>query len=298
MTTASEPHNAILRPITDGEFGLFQALIHREAGIYLSPVKKALLVGRLSRRLRELGLTSFGTYYSKVLESNSEEKVRMIDCICTNETRFFREPQHFEFLEQQVFPEWGAAVPQRIRVWSAGCSTGEEPYSLAMTLLHHFPPEKGWRIEIFATDLSTRVLEKAQAALWPLEKAKEIPSGYLRQFMLKGTRTQEGMMKAGPEIRSLIRFQRLNLNDSAYPAIGMFDLIFCRNVLMYFDTKTKNRVVGQMLKHLAPEGCLFSGHAESLSGMKEQLRSVGQMVYSHCEARRWLPAQPRHAVYK
>lgn len=291
--TARQQCGVTLRPITDGEFGLFQALIHREAGIYLSPVKKALLVGRLSRRLRELGLTSFGTYYSKVLESNNEEKVWMLDCICTNETRFFREPQHFEFLQQRLFPEWRTVTPRRIRVWSAACSTGEEPYSLAMTLLHHFPPEKGWGIEILATDLSTRALRKAQAALWPVEKAKEIPSGYLKAFMLKGMRTQEGMMKAGPEIRSLISFQRLNLNDNTYPAIGMFDLIFCRNVLMYFDTDTKSRVITQLLKHLVPEGCLFSGHAESLSGMTDRVRSLGQMVYTHAEARSWSPAPPR-----
>lgn len=290
--TTREQQGVALRPITDGEFGRFQALIHREAGIYLSPVKKALLVGRLSKRLRELGLSSFDKYYNKVLEGNNDEKVRMLDCICTNETRFFREPQHFEFLEKRVFPKWQTAPPRQIRVWSAGCSTGEEPYSLAMMLLHHFPHEKGWRIEILATDLSTQVLQKADAALWPIEKASEIPSAYRKAFMLKGTRTQEGLMKAGPEIRSLIRFHRLNLNDDVYPSIGMFDLIFCRNVIMYFDSETKRRVVGQMLKHLIPQGYLFSGHAESLSGMTDKVRSVGQMVYTHVEAGRRSPARP------
>jgi chemotaxis protein methyltransferase CheR len=295
MTTL-EHRGATLLPITDREFDLFQTLIHREAGIYLSPAKRALLVGRLSRRLRELGLTSFGAYYNKVTDSNNEEKVLMLDCICTNETRFFREPQHFEFLEQCVFPEWRTTTPRRIRVWSAACSTGEEPYSLAMTLLHHFPPAKGWEIEILATDLSTRVLQRAQAALWAIEKAKEIPSSYLKAFMLKGTRTQEGMMKAGPEIRSLISFQRLNLNENVYPAIGMFDLIFCRNVIMYFDSETKSKVVNQLLKHLLPEGCLFLGHAESLTGMTSRVRSVGQMVYTHSGTDSLAQARPRQSL--
>src|SRR5688572_7467187 len=140
--------------VTDKEFALFQALIHQDAGIFLSPAKKALLVGRLSQRLRELSLTSFGAYYRRIVEGDSAERARMLDCICTNETRFFREPGHFDFLERQVFPNWAERNPRRIRVWSAGCSTGEEPYSLAMTLLHNLPSSRGWDIEVLGTDLS------------------------------------------------------------------------------------------------------------------------------------------------
>jgi chemotaxis protein methyltransferase CheR len=165
-----------IRPITNQEFALFQALIHREAGICLSPAKKTLLVGRLTRRLRDMGLNSFEAYYRRVVERGEEELARLLDCICTNETHFFREPPQFEFLELRGFPEWAARAAsglraRRIRVWSAGCSTGEEPYSVAMTLWEHFPPADGWEIEILATDLSTRALEQARAAVWPIEKA-------------------------------------------------------------------------------------------------------------------------------
>lgn len=275
-----------IRPITDREFTLFQALIHREAGIYLSQAKKALLVGRLSRRLRELGLSSFGAYYRLATERDDQELTLLLDCICTNETHFFREPRQFEFLEQHVVPEWKAQADsglraRRIRTWSAACSTGEEPYSLAMTLWNHFPPAAGWEIDILATDLSTRALRQARAAVWPLEKAKEIPAKYLRSFMLKGTRSQEGKMKAGPAIRSVVRFERFNLNDDVYPMSCLFDLIFCRNVLIYFDAQSKARVVDRLLNHLAPTGYLFLGHAESLTSLTERVRTVIPTVYVH-----------------
>ncbi|HLG17968.1 MAG TPA: protein-glutamate O-methyltransferase CheR [Blastocatellia bacterium] len=273
-----------IQPITDKEFALFQGLIHREAGIYLSQVKKALLVGRLTRRLRELGLRTFGAYYRRVVEEDGGERARMLDCICTNETHFFREPQQFAFLEQHVFPDWKTRAlsglrARRIRAWSAACSTGEEPYSLAMILLCHFPQTSGWEVEILATDLSIRALKRAQAGVWSLENAARIPSTYLRKFMLKGTRSQAGKMRAGPEIRSAVRFHRLNLNDEYYPALGPFDLVFCRNVLIYFDAGTKSRVIDRLLNHVAPTGYLLLGHAESLSNVTDRVRSVGPMVY-------------------
>lgn len=280
------PGRADPRSITDAEFALFQGLIRREAGIFLIPAKKALLEGRLARRLRELGLRSFGAYYRRVVEEDKEELVCLLDCICTNETHFFREPQHFDFLQHQVIPEWVAqAAPgqrsRRVRVWSAACSTGEEPYSLAMTLLDQLPPSAGWEIEILATDLSTRALDQARAALWPVEKAGEIPPQYLKRYMLRGARTQEGKMKAGPAIRSLIRFQRLNLSADHYPVTGPFDLIFCRNVLIYFDPDLRGRVIRRLLHHLEPTGYLFLGHAETLNGVSEQVRNVLPTVYGH-----------------
>ncbi len=280
-----EPGGCGERLIGDREFTRFQSLIHREAGIWLSPMKRALLVGRLTRRLRELGLDSFGEYYERV-EADGAERIRMLDRVTTNETHFFREPRHFEFLAQKVFPSWRAEAdeglrPRRIRAWSAACSTGEEPYSLAISLLRAFPPGSGWELEILATDLSTRVLERAREAVWPIEKAREIPPADLKAFMLRGTGPQQGLMKAGPEICAFVRFARLNLNDTAYPALGRFDLVFCRNVLIYFDAKTKERVVGRLLGLLAPCGYLFLGHAESLSGTALPVRSVLPTVYGH-----------------
>lgn len=270
-----------VQPLSRSEFAALQGLIQREAGIFLSEVKEALLVGRLSRRLRELGLTSFAAYH-RLVQEDETERVRMLDAICTNETHFFREPRQFEFLERQVLPMWQAEVERgertrTVRVWSAACSTGEEPYSVAMLLLDRLP---GWNVEILATDLSTRVLEKARAALFPLERSAEIPPEYLKRFMLRGVGPQEGRMKAGPELRAVVRFQRLNLNDESYAAPQALDLVFCRNVLIYFRPETKARVVERLVRHLSPRGHLLLGHAESASGLTVRVRSVGPNVYS------------------
>ncbi|HEU4391080.1 MAG TPA: CheR family methyltransferase [Blastocatellia bacterium] len=273
-----------IRPITDREFLLFQTLIHNQAGIHLGPAKKALLVGRLTRRLRELGLTTFRAYYDRVTDgSDPVEQVRMLDSICTNETRFFREKRQFEFLAERVFSEWesDAAAGTRsrqLRVWSTACSTGEEPFSLAMALLDRFPPT-AWTVRILATDLSTRALDRAREAIWPIEKSRDIPPHYLKAFMLRGNRSQEGRMKAGPEIRSVVEFARVNLNDGSYPVSGPFDLIFCRNVLIYFDAACKARVVDRLLDALAPGGYLLVGHAESLNGLTCRARAAAPTIY-------------------
>jgi chemotaxis protein methyltransferase CheR len=270
--------------LSAGEFQSFQRLIHREAGIYLVESKRVLVEGRLSRRLRELGL-DFERYYA-LLETDAAERVRLVDAISTNETHFFREPRQFDFLESRVFPEWEARaeagrMARRVRVWSAACSTGEEPYSVAMSFLARFPPGSGWEIDILATDISTRVLDRARAALYTLEKSKEIPARHLKAFMLKGRGAQEGWMKAGPEIRSVVRFGRLNLNDDALAVTGQFDLILCRNVLIYFDAPSKARVVERLLERMDSRGYLFLGHAEAMIGMSTRTRSVGPTIYAH-----------------
>ena len=288
--TARPPTDAALlaqydniRPITDREFNLFRKLVDREAGIHLSEAKRALLVGRLTRRLRELGLTSFSAYYRRITEEDPGELTHMLDRVSTNETHFFREPRQFDFLKETVVPHWIQAAgagrrTKRLRVWSAACSTGEEPYSLAMTLLDCLLAHPGWELEILASDISTRVLRRAEEAVWPIEKAKEIPAPLLRRYMLRGTRSREGQMKAGPLLRSVVRFARNNLNAVRYAVTGPFDLIFCRNVLIYFDTETKRRVVQRLLDLLAPDGHLFLGHAESLTGLSERVRGVGPTV--------------------
>ena len=267
--------------VSDRDFLRFQGLIHREAGIWLAPVKKALLVGRLAKRLRELALESYGDYYERVTEDEAE-RIRMLDCICTNEMHFFREPRHFEFLAESVFPAWrdeadAGRRARRIRVWSAACSTGEEPYTLAMVLLTAFPA--GWELEVLATDLSTKVLDRAAAGLWAIEKAEEIPDDHLKSFMLKGFGEQEGLMKAGAEIRAIVRFARVNLVGDSWPAGPPFDLVFCRNVLIYFDRQAKIGVVERLVDRLDPRGYLFLGHAESLGGFTTKARPVLPTVY-------------------
>lgn len=278
------PFDPVSRQISEIEFRRFQELIYRESGIWLSQAKVPLLVGRLAKRLRFHHLQSFRDYY-QLLTEMPEERIQMLDAISTNETHFFREPKHFELLNADILPRWSrdAARGRRmrnIRVWSAGCSTGQEPYSLAMTLLDHFPAASGWDIRIIATDLSTRVLNIAEQAVWPIETAREIPDAYLKRFMLKGIGEQAGKLKAGSEIRALTRFSRLNLNDAKYPVDGPFDLIFCRNVLIYFDAHSRERIIRHLLKYLSRDGYLFVGHAEGLYAMGSEIRAVIPTVYT------------------
>jgi chemotaxis protein methyltransferase CheR len=281
-----------LPTLSDQEFALFRALLQRETGIHLTEAKRALLVGRLTRRLRELRLHSFGAYYRRVTrDGDGAEMVRMVDLITTNETHFFREPKQFELLAQVLVPAWVAAAelhrrPRSLRVWSAACSSGEEPFSVAMTLLHHLP---GWRLEILATDLSSRILEQARAAVWRIDKAREIPEPYLKAFMLRGIGDKQGTMKAGAELRRVVQFAHANLHQDPLPVEGRFDLILCRNVLIYFTPATRGQVVRRLLRHLDPSGHLFLGHAETLSGIDDlgdRLVARGPSVYA------WAPPKP------
>jgi len=268
--------------LTDREFVQFQQLIHREAGIWLADTKRALLIGRLARRLRDLGLDSFSAYHQRAVEDPAE-LVLLLDAIATNETSFFREPLQFELLADRLCPAWEAEAaaghrPRRLKVWSAACSSGEEPYTLAM-LLHDRLAPHGWTIDILASDISTRVLDKSRAGIWPLEKTRGIPPEMLRRYMLRGTGPEEGRAKAGPAIRDLIRFARINLRESSYPVHGPFDAVFCRNVLIYFDTPSRHEVLRRLMGLLVPGGYLFLGHAESLLGMSERVQSLMPAVY-------------------
>jgi len=274
------------REISRREFMQFQQLIYQESGIWLSEAKTSLLTGRLSKRLRVLGLKRFYEYYERVT-ADPEERWTMLDVITTNETHFFREPAHFQFLEERVLPAWQAAAiagqrSRTVRVWSAGCSTGQEAYSLAMILLDHLPPSRNWSIEILATDLSRRALSIAQQGVWSAEKSREIPPRYLRAYMLRGVGANEGKIKAAPAIR-VIRFMRLNLNDAGLSGPGQFDLVFCRNVLIYFDVESRRRVMDRLARHLTPDGFLFLGHAETLSSACPSLQCIAPTIYAHAE---------------
>lgn len=272
--------SAFADSVPDRLFLEYQALIKQAAGIHLHLGKKALLVGRLSARLRELGVADFAAYLDLVRRS-ADELTQMIDRICTNETRFFREPQQFEAIARTAIPAWRAATaarrPRVIRAWSAACSSGEEPFSIAMLLHAALPSSEGWRHEILATDLSTKILDRARAATWKMERAEDIPQDYLKAFMLRGEGPQAGKFRAGALLRDSIRFLPHNLLH-APPANG-FDLIFCRNVLIYFDEPTKRGVVERLRSALAPGGWLLLGHAESLLGAIEGARSLGPNIY-------------------
>jgi chemotaxis protein methyltransferase CheR len=284
-SSESDDKAAGSRAITKREFTLFQNLIHREGGIFLSDAKKALLVRRLGGRVRALGLSCFAAYYRRVTQGDDpQEMVRMLNCISTNETQFFREPKQFEFLENVVLPQWKVEADagqraRRIRTWSCACSTGQEPYSLAMILLNQFPAGFGWEIEILASDISTQVLATAKKAVYQIEKMREIPEHFLKPFVLRGKGDQLGKIRMHRSIRSMVRFRRLNINLESYPVDGVFDLIFCRNVLIYFDAAGKVAVVNRLLSHLAPGGYLFVGHAESLTNLTDRVKSVVPTVY-------------------
>ena len=266
-------------------FQKFQALIYAETGIWLGSSKTALLCGRLFRRLRALEISSLESYYECVSRPDQhEERARMIDAITTNETRFYREPRQFEFLVQRVFPRWQAGAERglrrrRVRIWSAGCSSGEEPYTVAMLLARSFPVEQGWDVQLLATDISNRVLEKARKGIYPIARAAELPDDLLRSFMLRGMAERQGEMKVKVEIQQMVDFRRLNLDQESELLEGPFDAIFCRNVLIYFDTASKRRVVANLVRHLMADGYLFVGHAENLNSVSSQLRSLEPTIY-------------------
>jgi chemotaxis protein methyltransferase CheR len=272
--------------VTADLFLKFQRLIHEEAGIWLGDSKSALLCGRLSRRLRALKILTLDEYYEIVTDPyRFEERVLMIDAITTNETRFFRDPRHFEFLEARAIPRWRSEAQQgvrskTVRLWSAGCSSGEEPYSLAMLLARHLPSEQGWNATVFATDISTRMLAQARSGVYSLTKSSDIPAPLLKDYMLKGVASQEGQMKVMPEIQTMVDFQKLNLIQGPYPPEAHFDAIFCRNVLIYFDLQSKQKAVQHLTRCLAGNGLFFVGQAENLSSVNSRFRSLVPAVYA------------------
>lgn len=260
--------------ITDQEFVLFQRLIYKIAGISLSSSKKILLVGRLSKRLKHYGFATFTEYYRLLASgTRSDELQAFVDLLTTNETYFFREPQHFDYLRDTILPaRRGSAT---FRVWSGACSSGEEPYTTAMVLAEHLP-NTAW--EVFASDISVTVLARAQTGLYPLERTTGIPKEFLRKYCLKGVRAQEGKLLVTPELRQRVRFGQVNLTEPI-SGVGEFDVIFLRNVMIYFDAETKRKVVENMLPMLKSGGYFIVGHSESLNGITDRLKSLRPTIY-------------------
>lgn len=267
--------------LTDREFLLFRELIYRETGITLSDKKKKLIVARLSKRLRALGLESFTGYYQYLRESPDadNEIVNLINRVTTNKTDFFREMHHFDFLLQDLFPRMAAegrkTGSRRLRIWSAGCSSGEEPYSLAMTALEAFKKERGWDIRILATDLDTEILQKAIAGSYPAQALAPVPRDYVSRYFF---RAGENYV-VGDACKSIVAFRKLNLINGTFPMKHPFDIIFCRNVIIYFDAKTKDALLKRYHSHLKNDGHMFIGHSESLMHMKDKFRFLKHTVY-------------------
>lgn len=258
--------------LTDAEFHLFRTMIYDVAGINMSPAKKALVSGRLSKRVAHYSLSTFSEYFELVKANAHGEFQTAIDLLTTNETFFFREIKHFDFLQSEVLPQWTSGER---RIWSAASSSGEEAYSLAMHLAKHCPT-KSWKI--VGTDISTRILKSAQAAQYPMSRTKNIPVEYLKKYCLKGVGPQEGTFIINPELKSRVSFQHANLMQSL-SFIGSFDVIFLRNVMIYFDTETKKKVVSSILRQLHPGGYLMIGHSESLNGISDEVKAIAPAIY-------------------
>ncbi len=265
-----------LNGLTDREYIVIRDLLFRQAGISLGPSKKALVSGRLFKRVQALGFRSYGEYFELLLSGkNPDELQTALNLLTTNETYFFREPKHFTMLSELAANAKGDHI---FRVWSAACSTGEEVYTIAMTLQELTRRGKCMNWEVRGSDLSTRVLEQAISGLYGVERTEGIPPDYLKRYCLKGTGPYEGQILIDRPLREKAEFAQINLIEPL-PELVPFDVIFLRNVLIYFDLPVKKKVIGQLLSALAPNGVLFIGLAESLHGLIDGLVSFGPGAY-------------------
>ena len=260
--------------LTPQSFQAVTRMFHSVSGIHLSEAKRPLVTGRLHKLAQERGI-DLNRYVSELLSrADPGELARVVDKLTTNETYFFREPEHFKFLGKLVD---GLAAGSSLRVWSAASSSGEEGYSIAMLLAERLGLSR-W--EVLGTDLSTAMVEQARRALYPMERARHVPEAYLKRWCLKGHGEYEGRLLVSRDLRSRVRFECANLTQDL-PQIGSFDVIFLRNVLIYFDAARKADIVRRVLGRLKPGGYLLTGHAESLSNLDVPVRSLVPAVYVH-----------------
>jgi chemotaxis protein methyltransferase CheR len=268
---------ASCRPLKSGEFAKIRQLAYDTFGLDLRTGKETLVSARLGNQIRQSGCRSFDEYYQHVIDdSTGEALVKLIDALTTNHTSFFREPAHFDFLRKTFLPEWKDRGS--IGIWSAACSTGEEPYSIAMCLLEELGAVAPGKARILATDISTRVLATAEKGIYPAERFEGLSAMQLRSYWLRGERDWAGCYRAKKEVRAMVEFRRLNLLEPV-SQIGRFPLIFCRNVMIYFDKPTQQKVVEHLAGCLEPGGYLLTGHAESLTGIEHGLRYVQPATY-------------------
>lgn len=262
--------------IGDADFNNFRALMRRVAGVDIPPTKKQMVSGRLHRRLRARGLDSFDAYYQLVANGRDREEFeQVIDLLTTHETYFFREPRHFEVLKQKVLPE----LPRgrnTLRFWSAASSTGEEAYSLAMVLMDSLGHTRAW--EILGSDISVEVIERAKTGIYSMMRTEGIPRDYLQRYCQRVAGDRGESLHIAPELRRRVRFARVNLNESM-GSVGMFDVVFLRNALIYFDLPSKKAIVERVCRQMHPGGWLFIGHSESLNGFDLPFRQEMPTVY-------------------
>ena len=273
---------------TDKDFQLIRRLIHEHAGINLSEAKRDMVYSRLGRRLRALGLKSFGEYLERLQSDEAGEWEPFVNSLTTNLTSFFRESHHFPLLAEHL---QNVRLRQPIQIWCSAASTGEEPYTIAMTAIDAFdsftPP-----VRILATDLDTQVLKTAQEGVYPAERVANLPERILKRFFLRGTGKNAGFVRVRPELRDMISFRQLNLLDAKWPVHGPFEAIFCRNVMIYFDKPTQYKILQKFVPVMRNDALLFAGHSESFQHAADLFSIRGRTVYTVSERSRHLAAAP------
>jgi chemotaxis protein methyltransferase CheR len=269
--------------MSDRVFARLSEFIRDSCGITLPPAKKTMLEGRLRKRLRALCIESFERYCEYLFSSSGSqtEFIHMIDAVTTNKTDFFREPDHFDYLLERVLPELAPlhGFGKKFNVWSAACSTGEEPYTLAMVLSEFAGGCPGLNFSILATDVSTAVLEKARLGIYDHDRVIPIPMKLRKKYLLKSKEKDKGLVRIAPELRNSVRFRRLNFLEEEYGINEPMAIVFCRNVLIYFDRLTQEKLLNRLAQHLMSGGYLFVGHSESLHGMDLPLVQAATTIY-------------------
>lgn len=263
--------------LTAKDFKYIQWFMHKSVGIYLGDQKRAMVYGRVSRQLRRLGLKRFKDYRD-LIEGDEDERVHFINSLTTNKTDFFREYHHFEFIEQVLKKEWQEQGEKTLRIWSAGCSTGKEPYSLISSLCVSGILSSCEDVSILASDLDTMVLEQAKAGIYQDEAIGTIPEAYLKKCFVKGKNAQQWMIKIKKALQQFIDFKRINLLDE-WPMDEQFNLISCRNVMIYFDRPTQEQLIRRFHQYLKPNGILFLGHSESVGACADIFHHLGHTIY-------------------
>ncbi len=266
--------------LTDRDFSYIQKLVIDKTGIVLSDAKYNMVYSRLTKRLRSLSLPDFSSYCQLLKDCSGNEFNNFVNAITTNLTFFYREQHHFDYVINHLIPYWKKvrSKERRIRIWSAGCSTGEEPYSIAITLLEHFDDIKHWDVKILATDLDSNVVSQAKKGIYTRDRIDGLQGSLVKKWFKRGRGTHDGMVRVVPALQELITFKQLNLLES-WPFYGSFDLIFCRNVLIYFNKATQKELAERYANIMQDDATLFLGHAESLFKVSQRFKSLGNTIY-------------------
>jgi len=265
----------------DADFRKLSSFINSELGIKMPPAKKVMLQSRLQKRLNELQAGSFREYIDFIFTTaGKEELINVLDIVTTNKTDFFREPLHFDYLTEKVLPEFASGSGRSVlKVWSAGCSTGEEPYTLAMVFSDFRELNRDFDFHITATDISTRVLKKAAEAIYNEDRVASMSLTLKKKYLLKSKNNIKKTVRIVPELRSKVRFAQMNFMDSSYTTDNLFDIVFCRNVLIYFDRKTQEEVINKLCARLKPGGYFFLGHSESITNFDVPLKQLQSTIF-------------------